>query len=454
MKSLDLHSMLPWSPESETALLGSLLLDCQTAWDKAQPMVPENFFDSRHRAIFTAVGTLHARKAPVDVVTVFEQLRDQKQADDAGGLPYLSELSQAAYSAHRAATYAAKVREMAMRRALLETLDKGLELASEPGGTIVEKLDAITSALGQLQRQQVSKVPRTLSQVALERTTHYEDLQAGRAIAGWPTHISPLNTRLNGGLRPGCLYYLAARPGVGKTSLSLDIAAKSGLRTLVLSQEMTSEQLADRGVANVGRVRYAALQNGSLAPEDWTRVVDAIESPSLKEIYIDDQASLTLSDIRAKAKLVPGLQLLVLDYLQLCAGSSGAGANRNAEIEQISRGLKALAKELGMAVLALSQLNRQVEQRTNKRPILSDLRDSGSIEQDADAVMLLWPVRDLGDEAKLIGVDIAKNRQGRTGEIALHFNGDTQTWGVSTESLQATGTRHGSGGHRGFGNYD
>ena len=171
--------MLPWSPESETALLGSLLLDCQTAWDKAQPMVPENFFDSRHRAIFTAVGTLHARKAPVDVVTVFEQLRDQKQADDAGGMPYLSELSQAAYSAHRAATYAAKVREMAMRRALLETLDKGLELASEPGGTIVEKLDAITSALGQLQRQQVSKVPRTLSQGAHNTL---------RGSASWSSH--------------------------------------------------------------------------------------------------------------------------------------------------------------------------------------------------------------------------------------------------------------------------
>jgi len=158
-----------------------------------------------------------------------------------------------------------------------------------------------------------------------------------------------------------------------------------------------------------------------------------VSSEALRRLHLDDQGSLTLADIRAKAKSVPGLQLLVLDYLQLCAGAVGSTANRNSEIEQISRGLKALAKELGIAVVALSQLNRQVEQRTSKRPMLSDLRDSGSIEQDADAVLMLWPVRDLSYGAKLIGLSLAKNRQGRSAEMALHFNGDRQSWGESTE---------------------
>lgn len=450
----NLANMLPWSQEAEQSILGGLLLDCQRGFDRVQPLEPQHFFDARHGDIYRVIRQLIAKRQPVDVITVFESLRDEGKSDEAGGLPYLNSLAQYVPSAAHVHRYAAIIRDKAMRRALLEAADQALEVASLADGDMASKLDKITSLFGSLQRQQVAKVPRTLAEVALERTAHYEDLQAGRAISGWPTHLALLNIQLNGGLRPGCLYYQAARPGVGKTSLSLDIAAKAGLRTLFLSQEMTSEQLADRGVANVGRVRYAALQNGSLEPDDWARVVDAIESPSLKEIYIDDQGSLTLSDIRAKAKMVPGLQLLVLDYLQLCAGSAGAGANRNAEIEQISRGLKSLAKELGIAVLALSQLNRQVEQRTNKRPVLSDLRDSGSIEQDADAVMLLWPVRDLGTDAKLIGIDIAKNRQGRTGEIALHFNGETQTWGISTESLQLTGPRHESTGRRGLGHYD
>lgn len=434
MKTLDLKLTLPWSPESEMALLGALLLDCQTAWDKAQPLDPRHFFDIRHRIAFSAVAALHARKQPVDVVTVFEHLREHGQADDAGGLPYLNELSQAAYSAHRAAAYAIKVRDMAMRRALLEALDKGLELASEPSGNVTDKLDAITMLLMQLQRRQVAKVPRTATEAALNRLSHWEELAEGKTTTGWPVFL-PRLSRLLGGLRPGGLYYLAARPGVGKTSLSLELAARSGLVSLFLSQEMTEAELVDRAVACIGRVTYGALQDGSLSGDDWTRMTEAVDSDALKRLHLDDQGSLTLADIRTKAKSVPGLQLLVLDYLQLCAGSVGASANRNSEIEQISRGLKALAKELGIAVIALSQLNRQVEQRVSKRPMLADLRDSGSIEQDADSVVMLWPVRELSEGAKLVGLSLAKNRQGRCGEVALHFNGDRQSWAESTENL-------------------
>ena len=436
MNSLDLKPLLPWSQESECAVLGAMLADCGKAFDRAQPLTKAHFFDGRHRLIFGAIENLHGRGLPVDVVTVFEHLRDQGRADDAGGVPYLNGLAQGAYTAHRAGAYASKVRDMAVHRALLETLDKSMELASTPGGTPAEKLDQITTWLGELQRKQVARVPRTATEAALARLSHWEDLAKGRAQTGWPVFIPRLN-HLLGGLRPGGLYYLAARPGVGKTSLSLELAARSGLVSLFLSQEMTEAELVDRAVACIGRVNYGALQDGSLTQDDWSRMTEAVSSEALRRLHLDDQGSLTLADIRAKAKSVPGLQLLVLDYLQLCAGAVGSTANRNSEIEQISRGLKALAKELGIAVVALSQLNRQVEQRTSKRPMLADLRDSGSIEQDADAVVMLWEVRKLSEDKKLIGLALAKNRQGRTGELALHFDGSRQSWGESTESLAA-----------------
>lgn len=432
---LDITPMLPWSQESECALLGALMLDCPKAWDKAQPIERRHFFDSRNGAIFAAIESLHIRKIPVDTVTVFEHLRDNDLDKEVGGLLYLNDLSQAAASAYSAGAYAKKVREMAMRRALLESLDKAMELATAPGGEPMAKLDEITTMLGQLQRQQIAKVPRTATEAAVERFKHWEALQEGTAIPGWPTFIPKLTKQLNGGLRQGGLYFVAARPGIGKTSFSLELAARSGLVTVFLSQEMTEAELVDRAISCVGRVGYSSLQNGSLEQADWSRIVDAADSQAMRRLHIDDQGSLTIADIRAKAKTIPGLQLLVLDYLQLCAGSVGSNVNRNAEIEQISRGLKALAKELGIAVIALSQLNRQVEQRTNKRPMLSDLRDSGSIEQDADAVMFLWPVREFSGGAKLVGLAIEKNRQGRTGEIALHFDGAMQTWGESTEPL-------------------
>lgn len=435
---LDITPMLPWSQESECALLGALLMDCPKAWDKAQPIERRHFFDSRNGAIFAAIESLFIRKIPVDTVTVFEHLRDNGLDEEVGGLPYLNDLSHAAPGAYSAGAYAKKVRDMAMRRALLETLDKAMELATAPGGDPTATLDEVTTMLGQLQRQQIAKVPRTASEAAIERVKHWEALQEGKAIPGWPTFIPKLTKQLNGGLRPGGLYFVAARPGIGKTSFSLELAARSRLVTLFLSQEMTEAELVERAVSCVGRVGYASLQNGSLEQEDWSRIVEAVDSEAMRRLHIDDQGSLTISDIRAKAKTVPGLQLLVLDYLQLCAGSVGSNANRNAEIEQISRGLKALAKELGIAVIALSQLNRKVEDRAVKRPMLSDLRDSGSIEQDADAVMFLWPARELSSGAKLVGLGIEKNRQGRTGEIALHFNGEMQTWGESIELLHET----------------
>jgi replicative DNA helicase len=249
---------------------------------------------------------------------------------------------------------------------------------------------------------------------------------------------------LSGGLRPGKVYVLAARPSVGKSSLAQSLGlhfAEIHGPALMLSQEMPESEVAERAISALGRVDYGAVQTGKLTPDEWTRFVDGVEAGRALPFYVDDQAALRIGDIRAKARQVKGLKLLIVDYLQLCA-SDESSPNRNAEIEQISRGLKALSKEVGIAVLCLSQLNREVEKRASKEPMLSDLRDSGAIEQDADVVMFLWPAKEYETGSKLVGCKLDKNRQGVKGRFLLDFHGGHQRWGESTvdfESLAPAG---------------
>lgn len=439
MNTLSKLRMLPWSQEAEQPLIGAMLLNSPVAFGGAQPLEPRHFFDSRHSHAYAAIQRMTAKRVPVDVVTVWEELKSSGDADAAGGIEYLNILAQSTSGVRGVSRHAEIVREYAMRRAMLEAADSALELASEPGGDVNEKLDQITTLFGALQRQQLTKVPRSLADVALERTAHWEALQSGAIQSGWAVSIPTLNDFLNGGWQPGRFYILAARPSIGKSSIAQFLLmgqAALGRKTLLLSLEMSCEELADRATANAGRINYKAIQRGQMSESDWSRATAAIESDEMRNVYVDDQGALTLMDIRAKAKQIPGLSLLVVDYLQMCAGSIGKGANRNAEIEQISRGLKALAKELNITVIALSQLNREVEKRPGKRPILSDLRDSGAVEQDADVIMFLWPVRDLGNSAKLIGLGLDKNRQGIRAEVALHFDGAMQRWSESSESIR------------------
>ncbi len=421
-----------WSNEAETALLGALLNQTERTYERSKPLAAKHFYDYRHAKVFAAIESMLARKIPVDPITVFDAVGE---IDLPGGtLDYLMGLSHLSATAHAASRYAGILRERASHRALLEASDLTSEIISGEA-TMAEKIDKITSLYLALQREGVSKVPQTLAEVALLRTQHYEDLQEGRTIAGWQTHFPTIDRALNGGLRPGGVYIVAARPSVGKSSLSQFIGhgqARDGRPVLFLSQEMANEELADRGVASAGRIDYSNLLSGTLSTDDWMRASEALQAEDLANFYVDDQGSLTLADIRAKAKLVPGLKVLIVDYLQLCAGD---GQNRNSEIEEISRGLKALAKELKIAVIALSQLSRKVDERASKRPILSDLRDSGSIEQDADVVFMLWTVKDLESGARVVGCSIEKNRQGNKPSFALHFDGALQRWGESTESI-------------------
>lgn len=437
-----------WSESAEHGLLGGLLVDAAFLFDKISDMVrADDFHKPAHRAIFEAITKMVLAGRPVDVVLVFDALRDR--TDDAGDLPYLNSLAQFAPAPKTMRGYAEVVREKSLTRTLIRVLAEARELAQEQQ-PMEQKLDAILSLFSPLQKGTIKKEPRLLADVALERAAHYEALQDGQAIPGWPTGIPTLDKRLNGGLRPGKVYILAARPGIGKSSLSAQLLirqAKDGRPGLMLSQEMPVEELADRAVSNMGGIDYGSIQTGKLSDEDWNNAVAMIDECRHLPIWLDDQGALTLSDIKTKVRMCKGLKVVVLDYLQLCSAEKNS-SNRNGEIEEISRGLKAMAMELGLAVIMLSQLNREVEKRPNKRPLLSDLRDSGSIEQDADAVMFLWPVKDYEDGNKIIGIGVDKNRQGRTGEAALHFNGNRQHWLESSEPLAAhhtTPTRHGRG---------
>jgi replicative DNA helicase len=427
---------LPWSREAEQSVLGGLMLDAD-ALDRTGGLAEAEFYDRNHRSIFAAVQALALARKAVDVVTVFETLRDRGQDAECGGLAYLNALAQSVPSARSIRRYAEVVREKAAQRALVLAADKALSVAREQGG-VPDKLDRIAALLAPLQRQQVRQVPQRIGELALRRSDHYNAMADGKVVPGWPTRIPALDRALAGGLRPGKVYVLAARPSVGKSSLAQQIAgtlARDGHPGLFLSQEMPAEDLVDRAVSHVGRVDLEALSTGTMDHDGWSRTVDAMEALASLPLFVDDQGALTLSDIRVKARLVPGLKLLVLDYVQLCSASAAtARDNRNSQVEEISRGLKALAKELGIAVIALSQLSRKVEERAGKRPNLGDLRDSGAVEQDADVVIFLWPVREF-DDRRIVGCGIDKNRQGRCAEFGLDFWGAQQRWGESTASI-------------------
>lgn len=427
------------STDAEHAVLAALI-QWPDALDTVTPIIrSEDFASQAHRDIFSAVIALRAAHKAVDVVTVFDQLT--RSASEVT----LSEVTAIAFSAGSRAgskRYAEIIRAASMERTLLANADMALEIAQTEGEDYASRLERISALFSGMAQRSTRKMPRHIGEIALTRTQHYEDLQEGRIERGWPTGLFELDKKLSGGLRPGKVYVLAARPKVGKTSLAAQIMlrqASDGRPGLVLTQEMPDEEVVDRSIAHEGRVDYTSLLTGQFDKGDeWSRILNAVEAVSSIPLWIDDQAGLTIGDIRTKARSVKGLKVLAIDYLQLCSGSTGKkDANRNTEIEEISRGIKTLAKELGIAVLLLSQLNRKVEERASKRPMMSDLRDSGSIEQDADAIFFLWPVRDLDSGHRVIGCEVAANRSGTSGEFALDFNGAHQRWACSDAPLHS-----------------
>jgi len=428
---------VPWSPEAEQSVLGGLLLD-NAAHDRIAGVLEANsFFSQQHTLVWGVITGLIAAGKPADVITVFEELRERGLGERSGGLAYLNALAQSVPSAANIRRYAEIVRERHGERMLRFACDEALTMALGTG-SMATKLDAIQGKFSALSRHQVRSMPVSMRGVAAACLEAVQNVAEGNGPECWSTHLGVLDRLLLGGFRPGRVYFVGARPSVGKSALAqwwtLQLArATEAVTSLILSQEMPKREVGDRALAMVAQVPYEGIQTGTLSQAQWSALSEATDILAGLPTYVDDQADLTIGDIRMKARYVPGMRLLVVDYVQLCKGADEGNPNRNQELEIISRGLKSLAKELDCAVVVLSQLKRYVDERPHKRPIMSDLKDCGGLEQDADAVILLFPVMWRRHEGIwLIGMDLPKNRQGPKGSGLLAFKPTTLDWWEET----------------------
>ena len=434
---LDL-TVLPWSPEAESSVLGALMLD-SSMFDAVGDIVePKHFFDERHGRIFATISRLVLTSRPADVVSVLTAM--QAAGDTDIDLTLLNDIAQIPLSLGSARRYAEVVVERALMRGLIEASAEVREIAVEPGLEAGERLEKAQAKLQALAISRGRQMPVPVGEMAAALAQRVESLNRGEIEPGISTGIPALNKRLNGGLRPGKLIILAARPAVGKSALAMQVCinlAEAGHGAGFLSQEMPKQDLVDRIGSNVGRILLDNIITGNLRDCEWTRLAEAVDRMATLPLYLDDQPALTLGDIQAKARALVRqhrIKLLVLDYIQLC-GSRKTQDKRHHQIEEISRGLKTLAKQLGITILALSQLNRGLENRVGGKPQLSDLKESGAIEEDADVVVLLSLDHIADHGAKVIEADFAKNRQGRVGSVPLAFDGGFQSWTDSSEPL-------------------
>ena len=427
----------PHSIEGESSVLGGLLLD-NGAWDRVGDLLTDvDFYRREHQLVYAAIGKLINATKPADIITVYEELQNAGNADDVGGLSYLNALAQYVPSAANIRRYAEIVRERSILRKLVSASDEIATNAFSPQGksvaTILDEAEQKIFKIG----EQGSRMKEgfqsmdTLVVSLLDRVT--EMSENPNDVTGVPTGFYDLD-RMTSGFQAGDLVILAARPSMGKTALAINIAEhvalNEGLPVAVFSMEMGASQLAVRIVGSIGRIDQSNLRTGKLSDEEWPRLTEAIEKLRNISLHIDETPGLTVSELRANARRLAKqcgkLGLIVVDYLQLMSVSTGmAEENRATAVGEISRGLKMLAKELQCPVIALSQLSRGVESRTDKRPMMSDLRESGAIEQDADIIMFLYRdeyyTKEACKEPGVAEVIISKQRNGPTGTVKLAF---------------------------------
>ncbi|MDH4288064.1 MAG: replicative DNA helicase [Aquincola sp.] len=426
----------PHSIESEQSVLGGLLLD-NSAWDRAGDLLTESdFYRYEHKAIYKAIGDLVTASKPADVITVYEQLQNRGKADECGGIAYLNALAQSVPGAANLRRYAEIVRERAILRKLIQASDEIATNAFNPQGRSVSQiLDEAEGRVFQIgeEGQRSKQGFHSMDQLVVQLIDRVTELHENGAedVTGVRTGFYELD-KMTAGLQPGDLVVLAARPSMGKTAFALNIAENvavaEGLPVVVFSMEMGASQLALRMVGSLGRIDQTHLRTGRLNDDEWGRLSDAVDRLKSASVFIDETPALNPAELRARARrqarICGRLGLIVVDYLQLMSASSGSEENRATELGEISRGLKALAKELQCPVMALSQLNRSVESRNDKRPMMSDLRESGAIEQDADVIMFIYRDDYYNKESKEPGIAeivIGKQRNGPVGTLKLTF---------------------------------
>lgn len=433
MSQIEGLAQLPHSIPAEQSVLGAILLS-NSALDAIENLSTEDFYAETHREIHRVIMELVARGQPADLLTVGEALR--VQGGSRVDLNYLQGLLANTPSVANVRAYAKLVRDTSRARGMLAAAQQVIELANA-AGPIEERLDAAHKLIAEVAETSEIRQPRQIAAV-IDRHLPVLDARGRGDRVGLSFGHDDLDRSLPAGMQPGDFIIVAGRPSMGKSVLGFQIAdenAKAGHPTLFLSHEMSEGQLADRFIARRARIDLEKILTGNLDNDEWDKIAKAREAVSHTPLWLDESPAMNAQRVRIKARAFKrrhGLELLVVDYLQLMAGR---GENRNSEIEEISRGLKGLAKELGIVVIALSQLSRRCEERTNKRPMLSDLRDGGSIEQDADTVLMIYADEVYNPDSTMKGlreIIRAKVRQGRVGTTYAAFLGAHMRMEAST----------------------
>ena len=422
----------PQSIDAEASLLGSILLDADALVRVADQITADDFYDQRHGLIYKAILSLFEKRKPVDVLTLSNQLEGSADLETVGGSSYLTDLTNMVPTAAHAQHYAEIIAQKAIRRRLIKASEAINQISYNGESEVQELLEQAEQALFNVSDQHIKQELTSIETILAESFDRLDDLHKdGSSIRGVPTNFRDLDNML-AGLQKSDLIILAARPSMGKSTFAMNIAhnvaMKSKQSVLVFSLEMSKEQLVDRLLAAEAGVDAWNIRTGNLSDHDFEKLGQAMGSLSEAPIFIDDTPGISVLEMRTKARREQHqrpLGLIIVDYLQLMTGSSSSGDNRVQEISEISRGLKGIARELNVPIIALSQLSRSVENRSPQIPQLSDLRESGSIEQDADVVMFLYRedyYNPETDRQHITDVLIKKHRNGPTGGVEMYFH--------------------------------
>lgn len=434
----DKAKLPPQNTDAEASLLGAILIDSDAIVKVADEIEPYDFYDERHQRIYEAAKLLYERHSPIDVLTLTDQLKSTGLLEMVGGAAYLTELTNYVPTAAHADRYAEIISQKSLRRRLIKASENIVGLGFDESRNLQELIEQAEASLFEISHRHVSQDVVSLESILTDSFDRLDELHKDKGkIRGVPTGFKDLDNIL-AGLQKSDLFIIAARPSMGKTALALNLAhnvsTKAELPTLLFSLEMSKEQLVDRLLAMESGVDAWALRTGNLSDSDFEKIGQAMGSLSEAPIYIDDTPGITVSDLRTKARREAHqreLGLIIVDYLQLMSGGQryGGEGNRVQEISEISRGLKSIARELNVPLVALSQLSRSVESRSPQIPQLADLRESGSIEQDADVVAFLYReeyYKPDTDRKNITDIFIKKHRNGPTGAVELYFDRERQ----------------------------
>ena len=431
---MELGKVPPHDIEAEQAVIGSMLTDSDAVTSAIEVLKPEDFYREDNKEIYEAILNLYNRSEPIDIITVKAELESMGKFEQVGGLEYLAELPDKVPTTANAMKYIKIVEEKSTLRRLIKTANEIIELGYSPTEEVDDIMENAEKKIFNIMQDKNQKGYSPLKDVLVESFTKLEELYNRKQhITGVPSGFIELDYR-TAGFHGSDLVLIAARPAMGKTAFALNIATyaavKANIPVAVFSLEMSKEQLVNRILCSEAMVDSNKVRTGKLEEDDWTKLAEAIGPLSEAEMYIDDTPGINIMEIRAKCrklKLEKNIGLVVIDYLQLIQGTNKRGGSREQEISEISRSLKILAKELNIPVIALSQLSRAAEQRPDHRPMLSDLRESGAIEQDADIVMFLYRddyYNEDSEKKNIAEVIIAKHRGGSTGTVELLWLGN------------------------------